>query len=327
MRELTDNICRAIKKSGDGSLKAIDWLGVKKKSCLPVLNGIVGDSLVEHKSSFALGMDLMGEVRGKKVCILVHGLCDSDKSWQYPNDTALNYGSLLNKDLGYSPLLLRYNSGLHISTNGQRFNELLTQIWRHNRHSKREIVFIGHSMGGLVIRSACHYGQAKNAPWVKQVKKVFLLGTPHLGVDWERLGHFTSVILHKVPSLVTKGLALLGNKRSAGIKDLRFGYLLDEDWKGQNNEVFWHDNRHQVPLLKNVDYFILAAKLAKESKNIFSEYFGDGLVPSRSASGKSFFKSKTIPFPPNHYKALKGLSHRDLSHHPKVYQFIKKWCA
>jgi hypothetical protein len=158
------------------------------------------------------------------------------------------------------------------------------------------------------------------------VKKIFFLGTPHLGTDWEKIGHMTSVILQTIPNLVTKAIAAVGNRRSAGIKDLRFGYLLDEDWQGQRESALWHDNRHSVPLLEGVDYYLIASTLAKDTKNMLSEYFGDGLVPLPSAAGKSFFKGKILPFLPENFKTIKGISHKTLTRHPKVYQQIKRWC-
>jgi triacylglycerol lipase len=129
-----------------------------------------------------------------------------------------------------------------------------------------------------------------------------------------------------IPNLVTQGLAGLGNQRSAGIKDLRFGYLLEEDWKGQNPDALLKDNRHPVPLLEGVDYYIITASLAKDSGNPFLQYFGDGLVPKRSATGKSLFKSKTLPFLTEHVTTIAGITHPALTHDDKVYRQIKQWC-
>jgi len=298
----------------------------------------MGDALDAKKSPLAIKMGLLGEARsgrrphapeslalGKKTCILVHGLCDSEEVWRFSPRSAKDYGSLLKKDLGYTPLYLRYNTGLHISTNGQLLARLLNKIYKTNRASIREITFIGHSMGGLVVRSACHYGQQAKAPWIQLIKKIFLLGTPHHGTDLEKLGNLTSHILKNIPNIFTMGIAALGDKRSAGIKDLRFGYLLDEDWQEQEADALWKDNRHPVPLLEGVDYYIITASLAKGPNNVIKQYFGDGLVPKRSAVGKHFRKSKTIPFLPEHSKTFHGFSHKELTHHLKVYRQIKKW--
>jgi len=315
-----------VQKSTSVSIEAIELLSEIKGHPLSVLNGVVGDTLAAQNSKLAIKMSLNGKARGARLCIYVHGLCTSDAAWEYTADPTKSYGSLLEKDCGYAPIFVRFNSGLHISTNGQLLAKLVSKLCKDSAEPIQEVVFIGHSLGGLVVRSACYYGHKSNAPWIKLINKIFLLGTPHHGNDYEKLGNLTSTVLKLIPNLVTIGLSRLGNKRSAGIKDLRFGYLLDEDWEGHDADALWRDNRHPVPLLEGVDYYIIAASLAKESDNIFTQYFGDGMVPAHTAAGKSFRKSKTVPFSHKHFKMIKGISHTDLTRHPKVYQQIRKWC-
>jgi Predicted acetyltransferases and hydrolases with the alpha/beta hydrolase fold len=292
---------------------------------LSVLNGVVGDSLEAFKSELAISMTMRGEP-GAKTCVLVHGLCDSEKTWEFEEDPLLDYGTMLQRELDYHPVYLRYNSGLHISTNGRRLAQQLNELVESSAEPIEEMIFIAHSMGGLVVRSACHYGQQSGDAWVKRVKKIFFLGTPHLGSDWEKLGNLTSAVLRLIPTLFTWGIAFLGNKRSAGIKDLRFGYLVDEDWAEHDSDLLWKDNRHPVPLLEGVDYFLIGGTLAKKDGNFFTEYFGDGLVPPRSAHGRSYFKSKCLAFLPENSAMLRGLSHSRLARHPEVYQQILRWC-
>jgi len=316
----------AVQKSTNISIEAIELLAEIKGRPLAVLNGVVGDTLAAQNSKLAIEMSLLGKAKGGRLCILVHGLCTSEVSWQFTEDPTKDYGSLLKQDCGYAPIYVWYNSGLHISTNGQLLAERVTELCENADEPIKEIIFIGHSMGGLVVRSACHYAQEQNAAWLKNISKIFLLATPHHGNDYEKLGNLTSTVLKLVPSLVTKGISKLGNKRSAGIKDLRFGNLLDEDWLEHDADALWQDHRHPVPMLKGVDYFIIAGSLAKESDNLFTQYFGDGLVPSQSAAGRSIRKSKSILFPLKHFKVVKGVSHTTLAHHRKVYAQIHKWC-
>jgi len=320
-------ITRSFQDGCIGILEVVQTLTQNNERFRSVVNGLIGDTLEEEKSPLAIPMRLSGKARGKKLCILVHGLFDTAATWKFPKKPAQDYGSLLEKNLGYAPLYLSYNTGLHISSNGQAFSKLLSQACEENPGRVREIIFIGHSMGGLVLRSACHHWQKHHAPWVKQVKKIFFLGTPHLGSDWEKLGHMVTVILKAIPNPWTFGIASLGNKRSAGIQDLRFGYLLDEDWQGLKKNAFWHDNRHPVPLLPRVDYYSIISLLAKDARNFLSEYFGDGLVPVRSAAGKSFLKSKSLAFLPKHSRVFRGFSHTQVTHDDKVYRQIQKWCA
>ena len=313
----------AVQKGTTAAIGAIQRFFDIKGHPLAVLNGVIGDTLASQGSKLAIQAKLLGKPGGKKICILVHGLCASEETWEFSEDAAQNYGSLLQRDLGYAPLYLHYNSGLHISTNGRLLAGLLDDVFKNSSTPIKEIIFIGHSMGGLVVRSACHYGQKNKSHWVKRVKKIFLLGTPHHGNDYEKLGNLASKILRVFSSRVEA----LGNKRSAGIKDLRFGNLLDEDWKGHDADALWKDNRHPVPLLPGVDYYVIAATLAKKNHNLFTQYFGDGMIPTHNAAGWSFRKSKTIPFSPRHFKCIRGVSHVRLAAHRKVYKQIFKWCA
>jgi len=306
----------------------LPWSGVqeiieKNRRFQSILNGIIGDKLEAVKSRWAIPMSLRGTVQSGRICVLAHGLCDDDATWNFLDKPEESYGSLLQAELDFSPFYLRYNSGLHISTNGRRLAALLNQIDQESPEPIRDIVFIGHSMGGLVVRSACHYGKEENLPWVRRVRKIFLLGTPHLGTDLEKLGNLTSRILKLIPNPFTRGIAFIGDMRSAGIKDLRFGYLCDEDWKDQDPDALWRDNSRLVPLLDGAEYHLIAANLAKKSDHFLARYFGDGLVPSRSAAGKSFRRAKSIPFSKRQFTVIKGLSHGRLTNDEKVYLRIR----
>lgn len=320
-----ENLVASLQKTAFFTLEFAEDLSRNPERYRSILNGLLGDTLAEQKNALAIPMQLYGEAQGEKICLLVHGLFDTETTWQYIRKPQRDYGSLLEEEFGYQPLYLRYNTGLHISTNGQQLSRLLEKTFKRQGHLPQELILIGHSMGGLVIRSACHYAQKRRHHWVRQVKKIFFLGTPHLGSDWEKLGHITSIVLRYIPNLFTMGIASLGNQRSAGIKDLRYGYLVDEDWKGKNAKALFRGKHQPVPLMKNVDYYVIAATLAKKKQNLLTDYFGDGLVPLRSARGKSFRRSRSLDFDPKHFKAFPGLSHVALAHSSRVYNQIKKW--
>src|SRR3990167_10317719 len=162
---------------------------------LHVMNGVIGDMLEKSKTGLAMKMTLYAG--GKpltmtkkslrdielpdtgKVTILAHGSCGSEKGWGFKENRSISYGSLLQKDFGFTPFFLRYNSGLHISVNGKRLSDLLEKFIRSCPKKIREVVLVGHSMGGLVFRSACHYGQQEKKKWVKLINKIFYLVTPH----------------------------------------------------------------------------------------------------------------------------------------------------
>ena len=76
---------------------------------------------------------------------------------------APSIGDQLRDDLDYSPLYLRYNTGRHISTNGQQFAQMLQALCDAWPIPVESVSLLGHSMGGLIIRSACWYAQSQQA--------------------------------------------------------------------------------------------------------------------------------------------------------------------
>lgn len=309
---------------------------------IAILNGIFGDSLEKHQSSFSTKMKIYagnkplvltkkalseaGLPINGKICFLAHGMCGSEKGWNFKEDPSLNYGSLLEKDTGLAPLFLRYNSGLHISENGKRLSEMLEKLVLHYPTQVSELVLVGHSMGGLVFRSACYYGEKEKKRWVRLVKKVFYLGSPHLGNHFELLGKITTSVLSLIPNPITKALVTLGDLRSAGIKDLRHGYITDEDWSAEkaNDLFYWHENK--IPLLKTAKHYLICGTIAKNSDSKWGRLVGDGVVHPASATGKSLFTSSPIPFAKENCRTFSETSHIELQKSLRVYEQIRAWC-
>ncbi len=309
---------------------------------LCVLNGVFGDSFEDNK--YNLGIKMSFYFQGKpikttksslskialphsdKICILVHGSCGSEKGWNFKKHDATSYGSLLQQDFGYVPFFVRYNSGLHISTNGKHLSNLLEKLVRSYPQKVRELVFVGHSMGGLVFRSACYYGQKDKRSWIKLVRKIFYLGSPHLGTHLEKLGKLTTTILFQIPNPITKLLVTLGDLRSAGVKDMRHGYIVEEDWKNENAEKLFYWHQHRIPLLNKADHYLICGTLSKTENSMLGRWFGDGLVHPASGLGKGLFASSKLPFLEDHCKIIAGITHPHLQRSNRVYQQIKHWC-
>ncbi len=322
--------------------KIVNSLTQKKDRTLCVLNGILGDTLEKSNLGITLKMRLytvegpititkksLDKIKGAtaKICILAHGSCGSERGWNFKKDESMNYGLLLEKDFGFTPFFLRYNSGLHISTNGKRLSNLLEKLVQCYPKKIREIVLVGHSMGGLVFRSACHYGEKENKKWVKLVRKVFYLGSPHLGTHLEKLGKLTTTILKLVPNPITQWIVLLGDLRSAGVKDMRHGFLTDEDWQNKNADKLFYRHQNKIPLLKKADHYLICGTLSKVPHSTLARLLGDGLVPLASATGQGFFSSSTLPFLKDHCKIIPGISHPHLQRSERVYEHIRDWCA
>jgi pimeloyl-ACP methyl ester carboxylesterase len=185
----------------------------------------------------------------ERVAVFLHGWCLNERSWwRQPRDGAddddtRSYGERLHDDLGFSPVQLRYNTGLHISVNGRTLAELLGRLHAHWPVPISELVLVGHSMGGLVARSACHYGAEQQHRWTEVVSHVVCLGSPHMGADLEKGVSIASWALARLPE--TRAIARFLNSRSDGVKDLRFGACLDEDWLDADPDEFLRDRCHR----------------------------------------------------------------------------------
>jgi hypothetical protein len=298
------------------------------------LNGVLGDYLANSGNPLAIPMglrrdgqpvrlDALSPPPTGKLVVLVHGLCMNDLQW---NRQGHNHGTALARDLGYTPVFLRYNSGRHISTNGRELADLLETVVKQWPVPLAELAIVGHSMGGLVSRSACHYGRLSGHDWPRHLRKLVFLGTPHHGAPLERGGHWVDILLGLSP--YTAPLARLGKIRSAGITDLRHGNLLDEDWAGHDRFARAGDRRRPVPLPEGVRCYALAATLAKEERgNLADRLLGDGLVSVNSALGRHPDPNRTLGFPPARQWVGYGMNHLAVLGRPEAYEQIKQWLA
>ena len=308
-----------------------------------VVNGVMGDRLSRRGNALDLGMTLrhdgaplplerdalereLGDATSK-VCVFVHGLGCTEWSWslsaeRHHGDPRVTYGMLLNRDLGYTPLYVRYNSGRHVSENGRLLSELLEGLYSVYPRKLEQIALIGHSMGGLVVRSAAHYGRREERAWSKQLRHVFCLASPHHGAPLETGVHLLSRVLAAFDTAGTQVPAEILEARSAGIKDLRWGYTLDEEWASEDSTLLFADNRQAVSLLDDVGYYYLAATLVKDPAHPLGSLLGDLLVRVASASGDCPEPTRRIQFRSG--EILRGLHHFHLANHPEVYAIIRR---
>jgi hypothetical protein len=175
-------------------------------------------------------------------------------------------------------------------------------------------------MGGLVVRSACHYGERDGLDWTGTVRHVFCLGSPHLGADLEKGVNAVAHVLAKLPE--TRPLASVLNARSAGIKDLRYGACLEEDWSGCDPDEFLRDRCNEVPFLPCARYYFIGATLGRGP---LGSLVGDLLVRMPSASGRGNGTGRSIPFAVEDGHELAGMTHFDLLTHPAVYEQLRLW--
>lgn len=312
-------------------------MGDTLEQLVGVLNGAVGDYLKRTRNGLATSMAFVqaGRVLGatecfgasptSRVAVLVHGLMSTEVVWRMPDGE--DYGSLLARDLGYTPFYVRYNSGLHISENGEALDALLEQLAVAYPRPIEELTLVGHSMGGLVIRSACHAASA--APggrrWLPLARRAIYVGSPHLGAPLERFGNVVAWALANLPTPYTRLAADLVNLRSSGVKDLRYGSLRREDWEGADADALLANTRHPVPLLPHIRHHLIAGHLTDDPR-LAALFFGDALVPIDSASGRAAAHHRSAIFPQEHVRILPSFDHLSLAHHPDVYAVVRAFC-
>lgn len=308
----------------------------KKEAILSVLNGVVGDYLVEKKNPLQIEMEFrhlsqpiiinpksLAETYPKingKILLMVHGSCMNDIQWTQKDH---NHGTSIARELDKTPVYLNYNSGLHVSSNGRKLNELLEDLILKWPIPVEEITIISHSMGGLVSRSAMHYGFQLKKTWTKYFKKIVFLGTPHHGAPLERMGNYIDVILEAIP--YAKPFARLGKTRSAGVTDLRYGNLVDEDWINKDRFKLQKDKRQNIPLPENIDSYSIAASKGKKVSSLSTKIMGDNMVEVNSALGIHRKTSKNLNFKKQNTFILFENTHVDLLSNHKVYLKLKEW--
>ena len=230
---------------------------------------------------------------------------------------------MLASHLGYSPIYLRYNSGLHISLNGEAFSRQLERLVQSWPVPIDELTVVAHSMGGLVARSAIHQAQQAGLDWPKRLSKVVFLGTPHHGAPLERVGNWVDVILGS--TLYTAPFARLGQLRSAGITDLRYGDLTEADWHGHERFQGRPDHRVPVPLPDGVDCYAVAATTSSRPGALASRLLGDGLVPVDSALGRHRDPRHALAFADAAQWVAYRTSHLALLTSPEVSEQMLRW--
>jgi len=307
--------------------------GPERETLLAVLNGVLGDYLSATGSPLAIPMQLRQgghplplerkalraalPQAGGKLLVLVHGSCLNDRQWLRMGH---DHGAALARDLGYTPVYLHYNSGLHVSTNGHALAALLEQLVAAWPARLDELAIVGHSLGGLVARSACHSGEVAHHRWRRKLRKLVCLGSPHHGARLERGGNLVDLLLGA--SRYSAPLARLGKIRSAGVTDMRFGNVLDEHWHGRDRFARTVDPREQLKLPDGVECYAIAATTATRAGRKLP---GDGLVSVDSALGRHPKPQLTLAFPEAHQWIGFGMGHLDLLNRPEVYATIRRW--
>ncbi|MET0343621.1 MAG: alpha/beta fold hydrolase [Polyangiales bacterium] len=303
-------------------------------------NAVVGDFLEARDNGLSIKMtirhggsdlplrkDALAEALPRasgKICVFVHGLACSDSIWGDRDEAAggaRGFGAQLETELGFTALYVRYNTGLHVSQNGRALARLLDQVLKVYPVDVTQLVLVGHSMGGLVARSAAHYAKALELPWLPKLSHLMCIASPHFGAPLERAGSMISTVLSLFDTAATSVTRKVLDGRSVGIKDLRDGSVLDDDWMQDDAEAFARDASKHAPFVEGVVYGYVASHVHIGTPGMIGELVGDLLVHLPSATGKHRDVTRHLPFHMGH--VIEGSHHLALPTHPAVYEQIK----
>lgn len=311
-----------------------------RDNIVAALNGVLGDYLVASNNPLAIAMQWRSDGTtlaveksalacaypnaSGKILVLVHGLCMSDGQWlRETGNRPHDHGAALARELGYTPIYLRYNSGQHISVNGREFAAALESLLDAWPVPVEELTILAHSMGGLLARSAHHYAETAQLRWPKKLRSLVFLGTPHHGAPLERGGHWVDILLGISP--YSAPFSRLAKIRSAGITDLRFGDLRDEDWQIRGTGKRRNAAARALPLPEKTSCYAIAATTGKRKGALNDRLLGDGLVPIASALGQHVNPALNLAIPASQQWVGTEMNHMDLLASGEVYGQIGKW--
>jgi pimeloyl-ACP methyl ester carboxylesterase len=284
--------------------------GPRVQAAAAVLNGLAGDHLAVQAPGLAIQMSVRHDGRDVeldaaslaeafpnatgRIAVFLHGLCDDEGRWSDAAETSCTEAV---RDMGWTPTLIRFNSGLSLRENGVGLARLLDDLIDAWPLATSQIALIGHSLGGLIAHTAVDAARTSELPWLSLLTDVITLATPHLGSDLARLAEGGSRVLALLPE--TTPLARLVDTRSAGIKDLGPGLP-------------------QLERSPNVRYRTVSGQL----RTPWGPLVGDLLVRQSSATGQT---QNPAGFSEADRVHLPSTGHLAVVRHPDLQGKLREW--
>ena len=284
------------------------------------INGVIGDKLAASGNALAIeprlipGANTQSFQAKSHVIVMVHGLCMNDHQW---TRNAHNHGEQLAPLLDAQTAYFIYNSGQSIKQNGEALAQALERLIVSDRLSITQITLLGHSMGGLVSRRACQFAQTHQMQWVRLLRNMVFIGTPHQGAQLERAGQWVERQLNRSP--YSAPFMRITKVRSVGIHDLCHGI----------------PNSLADSLPKGVACYAIAGTHAqdnadqsantKKSARLLARLKSDGLVTVASALGDHKLSAKNLHIPQENRRLIFDTNHFKLLESVAVTEQLKKW--
>lgn len=345
---LTDRVYRAIRGLASllarGGVWSVDRFGDGdggrlepwQLHCVSGFNAAWGDSFAEHGHPWALPMgfaagddpdrfttglpDWLSEHPSPHLVVFIHGLGMNELAWQHAEGTGLPERLASENDC--QPLFLRYNTGRPIHANGADLADKLEELVNGYPVPVQTLTLVGHSMGGLVALSASHQALAAGHRWTGLLQGLCCLGAPHQGAKLETAGNWLTHILSHTP--YSAPLAIIGQWRSAGIKDLRHGSLRADDWDERDRNDVTHFHPHPVNMVPGTHYLVIGSTLPAARSGTLEQTVGDGLVTPDSALNPRLVESVDEPERITATR-LDGIGHIRLLTHSRVGDELSRW--
>jgi len=341
---------RGVTRVVGGSAEALlGWLGpaltshgarelphAEREAVVAVLNGVLGDHLAATDNPLAISMAFRQAGHAlvldrfamrqhlpaatPRLLVLLHGLCMNDLQWQRAGH---DHGEALERELGYTPVYLHYNSGLSVSTNGRVLAPLMERLLDAWPVPIERLALLGHSMGGLVARSALHHSaliQRGGLRWPTRTDTLVCLGTPHQGAPLEQVGHGVDLLLGAMPYAAP--LARLSKLRSAGVNDMRLGNIVGG--RPRDGDTL---RSEPVELPSGPRCFAIAGSLGEAGASIKGRLLGDGLVPVSSALGRHPDADRHLPFAADRQAVVYGTGHLGLLSSAEVFALLRQYLS
>jgi hypothetical protein len=259
------------------------------------------------------------------VAVYLHGLCQSESSWGLGAGDGPTHPERLRVELGLTPVLIRYNTGLRVSHNGAALDALLEQLVSSWPVPVRRLVLVGFSMGGLVVHSGLVAPEPAGGPraWRPLVSDTVTIGTPHHGSPMARGAQ--RAVERLAVGVNGRRATDLVRQRSVGIKDLTHGNITDADWHDHDPDD-GRDHRTHPTGPDGIRHHAIVGVLARRVDSAVASRVGDILVPPSSAAHAAL---DAIPsrFIEERTAVVTGVHHLGLLGHGEVHRHLHRWLS